>query len=210
MSKLLLGVAAISLGLALPAYAQNVDPNFDKFPAGPEKALIGDACTQCHTLARVVFGNYDADGWHNVVHMMMNAGAPLSSEQGEQVINYLIRSFPTKPFPEFKKVDGPVKVSIKEWELPTPGSRPHDPLAAPDGTLWYTGHMGSLIGHLDPKTGTIKEYHTKTPVSGPHGLTMDKGGNIWYTGNFKGYIGKLDVKTGQFTEYRTGAARPSA
>ena len=74
-------------------------------------------------------------------------------------------------------------------------------LAAPDGTMWYTGHMGSLLGHLDPKTGKITEYHTKTPISGPHGLTMDKDGNVWYTGNFKGYIGKLDVKTGQFTDY---------
>ncbi len=100
-----------------------------------------------------------------------------------------------------------MKVTIKEWVLPTPGSRPHDPLAAPDGTMWFTGHMGSYIGHLDPKTGKIDEYHTKTPISGPHGLVMDKDGNIWYTGNFKGYIGKLDTKTHQFTEYKTGAAR---
>src|SRR5882672_10564759 len=207
MSKLLLGVAAGALGLALPAFAQPADPNLDKFPAGPEKALVAEACTACHTLARVAFGNYDAVGWQNAVHMMMNAGAALSPEQGDQVANYLIKSFPEKPIPGFKQVDGPVKVSIKEWELPTPGSRPHDPLAAPDGTMWYTGHMGSLIGHLDPKTGKITEYHTKTPISGPHGLTMDKDGNIWYTGNFKGYIGKLDTKTGQFTEYKTGAAR---
>jgi virginiamycin B lyase len=208
MSKLLLGVAAGALALAIPAFAQPAaDPNLDKFPAGPEKQMLAEACTQCHTLARVAFGNYDAEGWANAVHMMMNAGAALSPDQGQQLINYLVKSFPEKPIPGFKQVDGPVKVKITEYELKTPGSRPHDPLAAPDGTMYFTAHMGSYIGHLDPKTGEIKEYHTKTPVSGPHGLTMDKDGNVWYTGNFKGYIGKLDPKTGQMTEYRTGAAK---
>jgi virginiamycin B lyase len=211
MSKTLLAaVSALTLSVAaVTAFAQNQapDPSLDKFPAGPEKQMLADACTICHSLARVAFGNYDAAGWHNTINMMMNAGAPLSPQQADQLTAYLVKNFPEKPIPALKKVDGPVKVSIKEWELPTPGSRPHDPLAAPDGTMWYTGHMGSLIGHLDPKTGKITEYKTKTPVSGPHGLTMDKDGNIWYTGNFKGYIGKLDVKTGKFTEYRTGAAR---
>src|ERR1700740_601683 len=139
--------------------------------------------------------------------MMLNAGAALSPEQGKQVASYLTKSFPEKPIDGFKAVDGPVKVKITEYELKTPGSRPHDPLAAPDGTMFFTTHMGSYIGHLDPKTGEIKEYRTKTPASGPHGLTMDKEGNVWYTGNFKGYIGKLNPKTGEFTEYKTGAAR---
>ena len=102
----------------------------------------------------------------------------------------------------FRSLPGPAKVTIKEWDVPTPGSRPHDPLAMPDGSLWYTGHRASVLGRLDPKTGKITEYKTRTPVSGPHGLAGDKDGNIWFTGNFKGYIGKLDVKSGQFTEYR--------
>ena len=40
--------------------------------------------------------------------------------------------------------------------MPTPGSRPHDPLAAPDGTIWYSGHMANLLGNVDPKTGNIR------------------------------------------------------
>jgi virginiamycin B lyase len=208
MPKLTFVAAVAAAAVALPAYAaQTADPNVDKLPAGPMKALVAEACTACHELGRIVNGSYDAAGWSNAVHMMMNAGAALTPDQVQPVIDYLVKSFPEKPSNPFKAVAGPVKVSIKEWELPTPGSRPHDPLAAPDGTMWYTAHMGSLIGHLDPKTGKIAEYHTKTPVSGPHGLTMDRDGNIWYTGNFKGYIGKLDTKTGQFTEYKTGAAR---
>ena len=29
-------------------------------------------------------------------------------------------------------------VQIKEYVVPTPNSRPHDPALAPDGSLWYT------------------------------------------------------------------------
>src|SRR5215831_2201781 len=91
----------------------------------------------------------------------------------------------------------PVNVSIKEWDLPTPNSRPHDPALAPDGSLWYTGQMANKLGRLDPQTGQIKEFPLKTPESGPHGLVADREGNIWFTAIFKHYIGKLNPKTGE-------------
>jgi virginiamycin B lyase len=94
-----------------------------------------------------------------------------------------------------------VRVSFEEWTVPAPRSFPHDPLAAADGAIWYTGQMASTLGRLDPKTGAFKEYRTKTPDSGPHGLAADKDGNIWFTASFQGYIGKLDPKTGTITEY---------
>jgi virginiamycin B lyase len=74
-------------------------------------------------------------------------------------------------------------VSFTEWTVPTKGSHPHDPLAAADGSIWYTGQMASTLGRLDPKTGAFKEYRTKTPDSGPHGLVADEDGNIWFTAN---------------------------
>ncbi len=73
-----------------------------------------------------------------------------------------------------------VSVSFAEWTVPTKGSHPHDPLAAADGSIWYTGQMASTLGRLDPKTGAFKEYQTKTPNSGPHGLIADQDGNIWF------------------------------
>ena len=50
------------------------------------------------------------------------------------------------------------KVAIREWDVPTPRSRPHDPEVAPDEALWYTGQLANKLGRLDPKTGTIKEF----------------------------------------------------
>jgi len=98
-----------------------------------------------------------------------------------------------------------VSVSFKEWPVPTKGSHPHDPLAAADGSLWYTGQMASTLGRLDPETGVFKEYRTNVPNSGPHGLVADQDGNIWFTASFAGYIGKLDPNTGAITEYRLPA-----
>lgn len=97
---------------------------------------------------------------------------------------------------------GELKVTIKEYEVPTPHSRPHDPAVAPDGALWWTGQQANKLGRLDPTTGTMKEYSLKTPNSGPHGLVADRDGNIWFTANYAGYIGKLDPKTGDITEYK--------
>src|SRR5215472_677996 len=57
-----------------------------------------------------------------------------------------------------------------EYDVPTPGSRPHDPAIGADGALWYTGQMANKLGRLDPKSGEIKEFPLKTPESGPHGL----------------------------------------
>lgn len=93
------------------------------------------------------------------------------------------------------------EVVIKEWDVPTARSRPHDPEVAPDGSFWYTVQLANKLGRLDPKAGEIKEWTLKTPGSGPHGLVADREGSIWYTGNAKAHIGKLNPKTGQVTEY---------
>jgi virginiamycin B lyase len=139
--------------------------------------------------------------WKTTVAMMLNVGAAIQPDQVQMVTDYLIKNYPEKPGPPPAAIPGNVEVSFKEWKLPTPGTRPHDPLAAPDGTIWYSGHMANLLGHIDPKTGEIKEYRTSRPMSGPHGLVMDKQGNIWFTANFKGYIGKFEPATGKFTQY---------
>ena len=78
MTKLVFA-AAIAAASVLPAAAQTNDPDVNKLPAGPMKAVVAEACTVCHELGRIVNGSYDAAGWANAVHMMMNVGAPLIS-----------------------------------------------------------------------------------------------------------------------------------
>ena len=94
-----------------------------------------------------------------------------------------------------------LNVTIREWDVPTPKARPHDPALGPDGALWFTEQEANKLGRLDPPTGKITEFPLRTPHSGPHGLVADGAGNIWYTGNYAGLIGKLDPHTGNITEY---------
>src|SRR5947209_10030247 len=100
-----------------------------------------------------------------------------------------------------------VNVSIREWDLPTQNSRPHDPAVGADGALWYTAQEANAIGRLDPATGEIKQFALKTAHSGPHGLVADDAGNIWFTANYAGYIGRLDPKTGAITEFKINDPR---
>ena len=169
-------------------------------PEGPGKQLIEANCSACHEMRRVTGSGYDRAGWTNVLHMMVNAGAQLKPEQIEPAADYLSKNFPPKPHPEAVLLPGKVTVAIKEWDVPTAGSRPHDPLAARDGSLWYSGQMANKLGRLDPKTGKFKEYELP-PQSGPHGLVEGADGDIYYTANFAAYIGKLDPKTGKVTQY---------
>jgi len=193
-------IAGALLFCALPVHSQGV------LPDGPAKSTVQATCSQCHSLALVTRSGYDREGWRNVVAMMVNAGAQLPRDRVDAVVDYLATAFPEKAAPAAVLIPGSVDVAITEWIVPTAGSRPHDPLAAPDGSLWYTGHMANVLGRLDPRTGTFKEYHPTVPGSGPHGLVMDADGNVWFTANFKGYIGKLDPRSGAFTEYKLDPA----
>jgi virginiamycin B lyase len=202
----MLGVAAVTLALALPAIAQAPQQTPDqwlaKMPAAPERDLIANACLGCHNAERILNADHDAYEWDINITGMVNVGAPLTQDEARRVTEYLVRSLPAQTEPKLKLIPGPAKVRIVEWQVPTKGSRPHDPIATKDGALWYTAQRSSIIGKVDMNTGRFTEYKTRTPMSGPHGLADDADGNIWYTGNFKGHVGKLDVKTGQFTEYR--------
>src|ERR1700704_37717 len=188
-------LTAVLLCFGLPALSQEL-------PDGPGKEFAAANFNGCHTLLSRVGSGYTPEGWRTVLRMMLNQGAPLPADQLEPLRQYLTASFPEKGKPAGVVIEGPAEISFKEWQAPTPGSRPHDPLAAKDGSLWYTGQLANVLGRLDPETGKITEFPLKTEHSGPHGLMDDRDGNIWYTGNTGALIGKLDPTTGAVTEYK--------
>jgi len=191
--RLRLAAAAALACIASPAWAQSDSSG---------KQMVEGTCNSCHPVSARVGNGYTPEGWQTVLRMMTNHGVVIPQENMKPMLDYLVGAYPEKNKAEAKMIAGPVKVSIKEWSAATPGSRPHDPLAARDGSLWYTGQMANVLGRVDPKTGQIKEYPLKTPHSGPHGLKEDAAGNIWYTGNTGALIGKLNPKTGEVTEYK--------
>src|SRR5437899_7389017 len=200
-TKLLLPLMLVSFFCLAPrAWSQGQNQQEAQLPEGNGKEIVQVACAVCHSIKQVTNAGHIREDWDTVLHQMVNVGAPVPPDKFNTVLDYLAKNFPAKPLPPGVTVPGPADVSIKEWMVPTPGSRPHDPMFAPDGTVWYSGQMANVLGHFDPKTEQFKEYKLP-PKSGPHGLTPDKEGNIWYTANFAAYVGKLDPKTGEVTKY---------
>ena len=190
---------AASLWAVQPALGQQKSP---ALPEGPGKEQVATLCSGCHGLARVMNSGYPQAYWNTVIRMMVNFGVPIPADQVNLITDYLATNLPEKPKPDAVILPGPAKVAIREWQVPIPGSRPHDPLATRDGAIWYTGQMTNRLGRVDPKTGQVREYPLKSPATGPHGLVEDRDGNIFYTGNHQALIGKLDPRTGSVTEYK--------
>lgn len=147
-------LTVLSFVIALGAPAAHAQYTAKEWPDGTSKERFVATCDGCHDINRVRVG-YTAEGWLTVVRMMQNAHAPVPAEEWGAMTDYLIRNFPERSRPEAVVIDGPVKANILMWDVPTQGSRPHDPLAARDGSIWWTGQLANKLGRLDPKTGAI-------------------------------------------------------
>jgi mono/diheme cytochrome c family protein len=67
-------------------------------PAGEGRALVLQACAQCHGLKTVVAQRKTAAGWRRSVNEMMRLGARLTASEAEMITNYLAASFkPDQP-----------------------------------------------------------------------------------------------------------------
>ena len=167
-------------------------------PDGEAKPLIEGICVGCHRLSFITnsVGNSHAD-WDTLISTMI----ALPDQQQDTITSYLAEHFPKKADSHPVVIDGPVDVEITEWLLPTLGSRPHDPIEAHDGSLWWTGQFANRLGRIDRATGELKEFPLDVPNSTPHGLDEDADGNIWFTAVAQGYVGKLDPTTGEVTEH---------
>jgi virginiamycin B lyase len=196
--SVVIAVALLGGGLLDSAQAQRRrQPAPVDLPEGAGRALVEASCAECHGLNRIT--NYWGDtekGWRQLFDSMVN----LPEEQADTVAAYLAAHFPVGPAPEAVVIPGNTNVSIREWLLPSLGSRPHDPLAADDGSVWWTGQWSTVLGRLEPTTGIMEEYPLPAD-SGPHGLAEDETGNVWFTGISQNYIGKLDPTTGDVTQY---------
>jgi virginiamycin B lyase len=212
-------LAMIVLG-APAAQAQYTEK---EWPEGPSKQRFVATCNNCHDINRVRVG-YTPDGWLTVARMMQNMSAPVPAEEWGPMTEYLMKNFPERTRPPAAIIEGPVKVNIELWDVPTQGSRPHDPLAARDGSIWWSGQLANKLGRVDPKTGAIREYTLKSvftgphaligkldPVSGvvteypmpdskardPHTLNFDQSGILWFTVQQANMVGRLDPATGE-------------
>lgn len=185
--------------LCFATFALQTQSMANGLPDGAGKDLTNSVCTACHQTNQITRSSgYSAEGWKELTSTMIDlSGSP---RQQTEITQYLAEQFPpnTKRTPTL--MPGDVTVSFEQWQVPTLGQRSRDPVEASDGTIWWAGQWGNLIGRIDPATGNMKEYPLPAGAM-PHSVTLDQAGNVWYTGNKNGTIGKLDVETEEISVY---------
>lgn len=170
-----------------------------QLPEGEGKQLVQNLCTACHETNLITRSSgYSREDWQELIQSMVNLSG---NSAGETITKYLATHFPAGTQLKPNLVRGETSITFREWKVPTLGQRARDPVEAPDGSIWWAGMWGNLVGRLNPKTGEVSEYSLPENAK-PHTVTPDQEGNIWYTGNSNGTIGKLDPRTGRITEYK--------
>ena len=168
-----------------------------ELPDGEGKELVQAACVACHETNLInASPGFTHEQWRHLIGKMIDLPDPLAAD----VTQYLAANFPESYDRRPTLVEGDIQVTFQEWNVPTLGQRPRDPLQTPDGMVWWSGMYGSLIGRLNPETGEMREFMLD-PTAQPHSIINDAAGNIWYTGNGNGSVGMLDPDTGEITVY---------
>ena len=201
MSKALTASAVAVLAAAsIAAHAQTQGK--PSMPDGRGKQLVEALCSSCHALQLINNSSgYTRDQWRELTSYMVNmSGSPA---QMNEVLDYLEKNFPPGDTNRraAKAVSGKLQLAWKEYTMMKLGQRTRDPIQAADGSIWYAGQFGNLIGRYDPRTGQAREYDLP-PKSMPHTVQLDPKGRPWFSGNQNGTIGWVDPASGKATVWK--------
>ncbi|HEX6259593.1 MAG TPA: hypothetical protein VFZ51_02990 [Woeseiaceae bacterium] len=93
-------VAGISTVLALAAaaiMATGADTLAQNpFPEAPGRDVLVLACSQCHSIGKMVQADLTADDWQFIVYDMIARGAPVHADDMATLIRYLQDNFATE------------------------------------------------------------------------------------------------------------------
>ena len=182
------------------ALAQGQAKGPPALPDGPGKEQVEAVCAGCHVTGLIPAAlGYSRDHWKQLIATMIDL-SPAPDTQNA-IIDYLAKNFPPNERRKPTVVSGNYDVKFTEWVMPQLGQRTRDPMQHEDGSIWYAGQYGNLIGRLDPRTGQAKEYPLP-PGSHPHTVQLDNQGRPWYSGNKNGTVGRIDPATGQATVFK--------
>jgi len=90
-------------------------------------------------------------------------------------------------------------IEIREWQVPYEQSRPRDPFAESEDSVWFVGQRTGYLARLDADSGNFEQVELKDG-SGPHNLIVGSDGIVWYAGNLNRLIGRYDPQTGDIEE----------
>jgi virginiamycin B lyase len=188
------------LATSLTAIAMAMTPLWHAAAQAPHDtgALVEATCSGCHGLNLIENSlGYDHDGWKALIATMIDLSG---TDELDVISAYLAERYPPNDRRAPLAVDGPMDLAFTEYAGTTLGTRARDPVEAPDGAIWWSGHWADLLVRADPETGDITEYPLPAGAR-PHTVTAGPDGALWYTGNGNATMGRLDPATGAVTEY---------
>lgn len=65
----------------------------EAFPEAPGRDTLLLACTQCHSLGKMVLANLSADDWQFIVYDMIGRGSPVHQDEIADLTKYLQDNF---------------------------------------------------------------------------------------------------------------------
>jgi virginiamycin B lyase len=178
-------------------------------------------CAACHSLEPIVQSTYDPEGWLTTFTRMRSYSEQAVLEHPVQ-LPYKVT---VQPDPAFAKYLGAINLSatsewkyelktlprptgrathviVTEYDLPDPGSLPHDAVLDDRGMVWYNDFREPMIGRLDPRTGEVKEWRLPPLKPGfPEGiLSIEFGpdGYLWIPRFRQGGYTRFDPRTEKF------------
>ena len=184
--------AALSLALAVPAYAQEVqyydlpkgDRPHDVAPAsdgtawyaGQRAGVAGLLNPKTGEVKRIALGPGSAP--HGVI--VGPDGNAWLTDGGQNAI---------------VRVDANTH-AVTVWKLPERTGYTNLNTAAfdRDGRIWFTGQSG-IYGRLDPATDDMQVWDAPKG-RGPYGIAATAKGDIWYVSLAGSYLAKVDLETG--------------
>jgi virginiamycin B lyase len=193
-------ILAASLFALVPFAAQAQGKKPPALPEGAGKDQVAAVCAGCHVTGLInASSGYTREHWDKLTATMVDLSPAPDTKKA--ILDYLAKNFPPNTRRAPKLVPGAEQVSFKEWVMPKLGQRTRDPQQHTDGSIWYVGQYGNIIGRLDPKTGQAKEWDLP-PNAMPHTVQIDPKGRPWYSGNKNATLGFLDPATGKFTVFK--------
>jgi virginiamycin B lyase len=199
-ASFLITAALLLVAPLSPAQDQPKGKPAASLPDGQGRQLVEGICSSCHALQLISSSSgYTREHWKELIGYMIDLSG--SAAQQNEVLDYLAANFPPNKRRAPTPAAGNLQVTFREWAVPQLGQRTRDPIQAADGSIWYAGQYGNLIGRLDPKTGQAREYPLPANAM-PHTVQLDPKGRPWFSGNKNGSIGWIDPASGKATVYK--------
>ena len=167
----IVAITLVAFGVQAQAPAPKGPP---PLPDGKGKQLVEGLCAACHATNLISNSSgYTREHWKELIGYMIDLSNSKRLRTKSSTISPRIsRRTPSARRNSCRAI---FEVTFKEWVMPQLGQRTRDPIQAADGTIWYAGQFGNLIGRLDPKTGAAKEYDAAAQLDAAYRAARSQG-----------------------------------